>query len=249
VSTRTAIVNETLARHLSPARDAIGSRVWIDQTAYDIVGVVADYSGNPFQPPDLAAKMFLPLGPESKDLKRLQFLVRATGDPVPLVQTARRVIRDAAIGNIVTGAYTLDQIVAVMGQEMLVGTAPLVPLIAIGMLLTTAGIYGVLAFAIARRSRELAVRVAVGASGGDLIRLVAAHSLRLVAAGCVFGIGVTFGLSRIVRAGGGGGSIYDPGWPAFAIPVLIVAVIGVLATWIPSRRALRINPAVLLRTS
>jgi ABC-type antimicrobial peptide transport system permease subunit len=166
-----------------------------------------------------------------------------------LVQTTRREIRDAAPGNVVTNTYTLDQIIAVMGQEMLVGTAPLMPLIAIGMLLTTAGIYGVLAFAITRRSRELAVRVAIGASRRDVIQLVVAHSLRLVAAGSALGIGVTFGLSRIVRAGGGGGSIYDPAWPSFAIPVLIVLAIGALATWLPSRRALRINPAVLLRTS
>ena len=48
---------------------------------------------------------------------------------------------------------------------------------------------------------------------------------------------------------GGGGSVFDPGWAAFAVPVLIILVIGVLATWIPSRRALRINPAILLRTT
>jgi putative ABC transport system permease protein len=136
-----------------------------------------------------------------------------------------------------------------MGQEMLVGTAPLAPLIAVGMLLTTAGIYGVLAFAITRRSRELAVRVAIGASGRDLVRLVTAHSVRLIALGSACGIGVTFALARVVRANGGSGSIYDPAWPAFLIPIAIVAVIGAVATWIPSRRAMRINPAVLLRTT
>ena len=64
--------------------------------------------------------------------------------------------------------FTFDEITEVAGQEMLVGTAPLVPLIAIGMMLTMAGVYGVLAFAITRRSRELAVRVAIGATAGDL---------------------------------------------------------------------------------
>ena len=116
------------------------------------------------------------------------------------------------------------------------------------MLLTVAGIYGVLAFAIARRSRELAVRIAVGATGRDLVRLVSAHTLRLVGVGATAGIAVTFGLSRIVRTSGGAGSIWDPGPEAFVIPVLIVIVIGAAATWIPSRRALRINPAELLRT-
>src|SRR5207249_3762275 len=132
---------------------------------------------------------------------------------------------------------------------ILVGTAPFVPLIAIGMLLTAAGIYGVLAFAIARRSKELAVRVAIGATGRDLVELVAGHSARLVAIGLLLGVAATYALRQIGRATGGGGSIFDARWQAFAIPVLIVLSIGALATWIPSRRAVKINPAVLLRTT
>ena len=132
---------------------------------------------------------------------------------------------------------------------MLVGTAPLVPLIAIGTLLTAAGIYGVLAFALTRRSRELAVRMAIGASPRDVVRLVAAHTVRLVLAGSAIGIGVTFVLSRIVRAAGGAGSLFDPAPHVFVWPVLAVIAIGAVATWVPSRRALRINPAVLLRAS
>jgi hypothetical protein len=65
-------------------------------------------------------------------------------------------------GSVVANAFTIDQIVKISGQEILAGTAPLVPLIATGMLLTAAGIYGVLALAITRRSKELAVRVAIG---------------------------------------------------------------------------------------
>ena len=248
-TTRTAIVNESLGHRLFPGEHAVGRQLWIGRTAYDVVGVVADYSNNPLQPPDFALKVFLPMAPSSRDAKRLQLVVRAASDPVPLVQVVRRGIRDAAPGNTVTSAFTFDQIVAVMGQEMLVGTAPLAPLVAIGMLLTTAGIYGVLAFAITRRSRELAVRVAIGASRRNLIGLVTRHSLRLVALGSTCGIGVTFALARIVRASGGAGSIYDPAWPAFVLPLVIVSVIGAVATWIPARRAMRINPAEVLRAT
>jgi ABC-type antimicrobial peptide transport system permease subunit len=161
----------------------------------------------------------------------------------------RRELRDASAGNVVTSMFTFDEITEVAGEEMLVGTAPLLPLIAIGMLLTMAGVYGVLAFAMTRRSRELAVRVAIGATAGDLIRLVAAQSARLLVTGATAGIGLTFALARIVRANGGAGSIYDPPWQAFVVPILIVVIIGALATWIPSRRARTINPATLLRTT
>jgi hypothetical protein len=246
---RTAILNEALAARLFPGRSAVGERAWIAQASYDIVGVVADYGDHWLEIPHASPKIFVPLAPDAAELKRLPVLVRAARDPGALKQALRRELRDAAPGNVVIGMFTFDEVSVVAGQELLVGTAPLVPLIAIGMMLTTAGVYGVLAFAIARRSRELAVRVAIGATAGDLVRLVSAHSARLLAMGTAAGVGLTFALSRVVRANGGAGSIYDPPWPAFVVPILIVAAIGILATWIPSRRALRINPSALLRAT
>jgi hypothetical protein len=144
---------------------------------------------------------------------------------------------------------TDDDIREVVGQEILVGTAPLIPLIGIGLLLTTAGIYGVLAFAITRRARELAVRLAIGATNRHVISLVATQALRLVGIGAVIGVGLTFALSRVVRAGGGAGTLYDPPFVAFIVPAVILAATGIVASWIPSRRALKINPAIVLRTT
>jgi predicted permease len=242
---RVAIVNQALSRRL--VQDERPARVWIGTTSYDVIGVVADYASNPMHTYEIDPRVFLPLPESSKAARRLDFLIRAAGDPGPLTQTVRREIRDALTGTFVTSASTADQLLTVIGQEILVGTAPLFPLIVIGMLLTTAGIYGVLAFAVTRRSRELAVRVALGADRWELVRLVSAQSLKLVAVGCTFGIGFTFALSRVVRASGGAGSIWDPAAQAFVAPLFVVLLMGVLATWLPSRRALRINPAALLR--
>jgi predicted permease len=246
---RVAIVGETLARQVFQGRNPVGHRIWIEGTPYDVVGVVADYASNPMRPGEFAPKVYVPLPAQpTKEAARVHVLVRAQGDPGPLTRTIRRAVHDAVPGTVVASAIAVDDLLAIGSREILISTAPLVPLIVIGMLLTMAGIYGVLAFAIARRSRELAVRVAVGATGQDLVRLVSAHTLRLVGVGATAGIAVTFGLSRIVRTSGGAGSIWDPGPEAFVIPVLIVIVIGAAATWIPSRRAVRINPAELLRT-
>jgi predicted permease len=243
---RVAIVNQALVRRL--AQGDTPARIWIGTMSYDVIGVVSDYASNPMHTYEIDPRVFLPLPESSKTTPRLDFLIRATGDPGPLTQTVRQEIREALTGTVVTSASTADQLLTVIGQEILVGTAPLFPLIVIGMLLTTAGIYGVLAFAVTRRSRELAVRVAVGADRWDLVRLVSTQSLKLVGVGCTFGIGLTFALSRVVRASGGAGSIWDPAWQAFIAPLLIIAIIGVFATWLPSRRAMRINPAALLRT-
>jgi putative ABC transport system permease protein len=246
-STATAIVNERAAASLFPGVSAIGREIWLRGKSYEIVGIAGQYVNQALQPPDLDAKVFLPLDPSSAAMKQHTFIVRAARDPVATSRALRPVVRSAAAGNVVSSLYTLEEVISVGGQEILVGTAPLAPLIATGMLLTAAGIYGVLAFAIARRSKELALRVAIGAQGGDVVRLVVRHSARLVVLGVAIGIGVTFALSRIVRASGGGGSFLDPRWPAFVIPVGIIVAIAALATFVPSRRALRINPAILLR--
>ena len=100
-----------------------------------------------------------------------------------------------------------------------------------------------------RRTRELAIRVAVGAERGNQLRLVLAHSLRLVMIGATLGTALTFGLSRLVRAAGAAGSLYDPPWPAFVIPVVIVMIVAMVATLIPARRALRVNPSLLLKST
>ncbi len=244
---RIVIINEALARQFFNGQDAIGRRVFIGQDGYDIVGVVGDYAAYPLEQRHIAPKLFVPLRSDVRDANRLHILVRAVSDPAPLVRAVRQAVRDASVGNTVASVFTYDEITQVAGEEMLVGTAPLVPLIAIGMLLTAGGIYGVLAFAVTRRSRELAVRVAIGASGSDLIRLITVQSGRLIAIGVALGIGLTFALSRIVRASGGAGSIYDPRWPAFATPILVIVAIGALATLTPAWRASRIDPAEVLR--
>jgi ABC-type antimicrobial peptide transport system permease subunit len=247
--TRTVVISESLARQMFGASPPLGRQVWMDKAAYDVVGVVADYATNPIESRVVTPKIYLPLSTDAAQTTSVRFLIRANGDPTALVEPVRRALRDAVVGVNVNNAYTLRQIVTVIGKEYLAGTAPLFPLIVIGMLLTSSGIYGVLAFAVSRRSRELAIRIAVGADRGHQIRVVIAHSLRLVLIGSACGIALTFGLSRLVRAAGAAGSIYDPPLPAFVIPVGIVMVVAALATWIPMRRALRVNPASLLKAT
>jgi len=247
--TRTAIVNETLASRLFAGADPIGRELWIGQTPYEVVGVVADYKNTAMQNHDWDPKVFLPLPRAQDDRKDVAFLVRASGDPTAVERAIRREIPNAAAGHVVAQSLTLDHLIDIAGQEILVGTAPLAPLIATGLFLTAAGIYGVLAFSLARRSRELAVRIAIGATRRDIVELVASHSLRLVVLGALCGVGATFALSRIVRHYGAEGSFLDPSWASFAVPVGIILAIGVVAAWAPSRRAARIDPATLLRTN
>jgi hypothetical protein len=242
-----AIVNEVLAAQLWPAdafQSVLGRQIWIEGSARTVVGVVASYAMTAIQPPRPA--VFTPFAQLTPPPDNARFMIRAAGDPGPLTQTVRREL--AAMGGItVAGVTTIDQIKQIIGQELLVGTYPLFPLIATGMLLTAAGIYGVLAFAVSRRATEMAVRMAIGATRWDLLRLVAAHSLRMLAAGTGIGIALTYALTRVAQ--GRGGVFDSPGWEAFVVPMILILAIGTIATLIPMRRALRINPSSLLRTT
>jgi predicted permease len=244
---RILIINERLAERLGRDGTPVGGSLWIENTPYEIVGIVPSYSASPLSRP--SARFYLPLSDGGSKPTRMQFIVRATGDPRPLVQTIRRAIRGLGASYTVAAVYAVDDVVEAGAREILTLTYAMTPLLAMGLFLTATGIFGVLAFAFARRSKELALRVAIGATGRELVRMVTAHTLRLVGAGGVLGIATTFALTRLVQATGGAGGAFDtPGWEAFAIPVLIVFGVAGLAAWVPAWRALNINPAVLLRT-
>ena len=243
---RVAIVNETLARQLWADRDALGGRIIAGGQTYDVVGVVAGYWSNPLR--GSSPRFYLPLKREPKPT-RMQFAVRATHDPRPLIRAIRKEIGYLGSTYTVPTANVVKEIIEIGAMEILALALAMSPLLGIGVFLTATGIFGVLAFAISRRAKELALRVALGASRREVGRLVVAHTIRLLAIGALLGVGVTFGLTKMVAAAGGGGTSFDtPGWEAFAVPVAIVLAVGALATWIPARRALRIDPAMLLKT-
>jgi predicted permease len=243
-----AIVSDGFSHEWTDSRDPVGQRVWLDGHAFDIVGVVADYDQQVFQPSRSVPKLFTVMSEREAAGTRADALVRVAGDPATYVERIRQTFR-AHHEDAITRVTPLNQIVTIGGQEMLAGTAPLVPLVTIGLLLSAAGIYGVLAFAIQRRARELAIRLAIGATHGRIAGLVVRQAMWLAGIGCACGIGLTFTLSRIVRAVGGGGSFLDPPWPAFLVPVVVIGTVALVATWVPIRRTFKIQPSAVLRQS
>src|SRR5262245_63385322 len=223
---------------LWPGRNPVGRQLWTDGRSLEVVGVAADYKNVPLSLPPPA--FYLPISGGGSPVTHMTFYIRASGNPADLLKAVRSEIRGIAVDHVVSGVFTLQSIVDVIGQEILTAVYPMTPLIATGLLLSAAGIYGVLAFAVARRLRELAIRLAVGATPGQLAKLVAALSVRLVGPGILFGIGTTFGLSRFVQ--GQGGVFDSPSLGVFFVPMTIVIAIGSLATWLPSRRARSVNP-------
>jgi putative ABC transport system permease protein len=115
----------------------------------------------------------------------------------------------------------------------------------IGLILVATGVYSVIAYATARRTHEIGIRMALGAASGDVQKLVVRTGLRLVAAGIAVGLLASLGLSRIIAKELWGVSPYDPlTWAA--VPALLLFV-ALLACWIPARRAASVDPLVALR--
>lgn len=240
---RVVLVNEQLAATLWPGQPAVGRVLTVAGRPHDVVGVVSDYAPGPLRVP--TPMIFLPLA--SEPATSMYFLLRVNGEPGRLRDLVRREVNALAPGNVVSRAFAMTEIAVLSGREMLATAVPLVPLVAVATLLAAAGIYGVLAFAVSRRGTELAVRIAVGATRLQVLWEVSWASLRVVAAGLAGGVAVTFALTRLAQGSGG---VFDaPGWAAFVVPVTLVSLVGALAVWLPARRALRIDPARLLRAT
>jgi predicted permease len=242
-----AIVNEVLARRLFGGGPFLGRPIWIDKVPQVVVGVVSDFATSWTEFETIEPKVFVPLAPQPKAARGLVLIARAD-NPSSILQSLQRAIR--AVGGpdtSTTDVFTYSQLLGTVSNEWLVSIAPLGPLVAIGMAVTAAGIYAVLAFAIARRTREFAVRAALGATAFDQLTLVALRSARLVVIGAGASVAVSFVLAQIARIAGGAGSVMDPPWTAFVLPGVVMVVVAAIATWLPTRRTRRIDPARLLK--
>jgi putative ABC transport system permease protein len=172
-------------------------------------------------------------------------VVRSAGDPSALAASLRSALSEidpearatqvATVGELASAALRQPRF-----QVTLVGTFA-----ALALLLGAVGIFGVVSFATARRTRELGVRMALGARGSDVQRLVLGETLRTVGVGVAVGVVIAVAGARVLRALVYGVSTTDP--LTFAVVPVIVVAVAVLAAMIPARRAARVDPATVLR--
>jgi hypothetical protein len=241
---RVAVVNVAVAAALWPGQSPVGKTIRLGEVARQVVGVVDGYEQDSLRP--IRPAVFVPLAQLEAPPTRIDFLVRARDNAARLAPILRREVQALDAGS-VARASAMSQIISIIGQEILAGTVPMMPLVATGLLLTATGIFGVLAFAVSRRSAELAVRMALGATRAAVTTLLVRDTARLLAWGALLGLGATFPLTRVAQ--GRGGLFDSPGWPAFTVPLLLVVSVGLAATWIPLVRARAIDPARLLKTT
>jgi predicted permease len=240
-----AVVNEVMARRFWPDQNPLGRRFGLTRPAgreVEVVGVVRDGKFRNFRDPHRPC-FYLPLAQSVRSQMNLE--VRAAGDPLALVAAIRSELRavDAAIP--FTDAMTLETIrERGMAQERLIASL-LTGCGAVALLLAAIGIYGVMAFAVTQRTREIGIRMALGAQAGEVAAAVLRRCGLLALAGLPIGLGAAFALNRLIA-----NLLYGvgPADPAIFTGVALVLVLtALLAGYIPARRAARVNPTEALR--
>ena len=176
---------------------------------------------------------------------RFVSFVARTATPASAAESIRAEIRRAAPDLPIAGMATMDEAVAASVAAPRFRTVLLGLFATAATLIATCGLYGLMAYAVTQRRREIGVRMALGASRHDVHRLVLARALRIVAAGLVAGLVGAAAVTRVLRTFLFGVTPTDP--IAFTIVTLLLLAVGLLAAWLPARRATRIDPWAALR--
>jgi predicted permease len=242
----TLIVNETLARTMWPGQDPIGKQVrinWGEWLAPDtVVGVVGDARHDGAQGA-VRPMIYWPHGRFANS--RLVVVARTHGDPAQaaaaLAARVRALDRNLPLPEI----ETMEQVVAGSVRERRLIMTLLAVFAALAVVLAAVGIYSVMAYSVGQRTHEIGVRLAIGASRGDVLRMVLKQTIALTAAGLVIGVAAATGLTRLMRTLLFEVEPHDP--LTFVAGVLVLLAVSLAAGLVPGRRAARVDPIVALR--
>ena len=247
------VIDEALAAHFQN-QDPIGQRISQSSSgtpSYEIVGIVRHVEQNNLDGQAVRTPQFYlnfnQVPPERWPgmVRRINLLTRTEVEPTSLAGAVRGQIaalnKDQAVFNVRTMEEIVSQSVAPRRFSMLLLTVFAV----VALLLASIGIYGMLSYTVAQRTREIGLRMTLGAQTGNVLRLVIAQGMRLVLVGVVLGLGAALALTRTMKTLLFGVSATDPAiFVAFAT---LLALVALVACWLPARRATKVNPLEALR--
>ena len=263
-----AVVNDVLAKHYWPGQNAIGKQIRLSTGQWvNVIGVARIKAFMAFGTPPMDT-IFLPYGtPKQRDIR---LLVRSSADPRALVSPIRAVVHDLDPDQVVPEAMPFQAMFDAWIKGALLGLDTLGAMGVLGLVLALVGLYGLLAYEVSSRTREIGIRMALGARAGAVVRMVLRQGIALAVCGVGAGVALNLGLAKVLLAmlgsgGNGGGGAPKPPEPnggnqisiqagsdnfgthGFTVLVIAVFVVTILAAYLPARRAARVDPNVALR--
>ena len=248
-----ALVNQTFVKKYLGNENPIGKQVRIAQLAefedavkeptFEIIGLVADVKNRGLQDP-VDPEIWVPYTVTGSSFRGI--LVRTAREPLTMLSAVEHEIWATDANVAVTLAGTMEGYISQFSYAgPRFGFLLMTIFSSIGLVLVTLGVYSVLAYTTARRTQEIGIRLALGAKGSDVLGLVVRMGLRLVGIGVGLGLIASLALGRVIATQLWGVSAYDP-WTLTCVPLLLV-ITGLMACWLPARRAANVDPLVALR--
>ncbi|MGH9768484.1 MAG: ABC transporter permease [Blastocatellia bacterium] len=240
---RVVILNETAARRFWPGQDALGKRVGLGRSvSAEVIGIARDGKYVTLGE-DPRPYIYFPMTQNYQSSAVLQ--VRTAGDPAPMIAAVQREARALDKDLPTFGVRTMKESLRGSLAAPRLAATFLGAFGAMALLLAMVGIYGVMAYAVSQRTREIGIRVALGAERRDILKLVLKQSLKLIVVGLLIGLAGALAATRLLESFLYGVSVNDPA-TFIAVPLLLASV-ALLASCIPARRATKVDPIVALR--
>jgi predicted permease len=242
------IINESTARRFWPAGSAVGRRIRLgDASAPEVtvVGVAGDVRYRDLRTPLRTSEpdVYFPMA--QRPVGALQMAIRSDLPVENLTSTVQRVVAGIDPGMTVFGARNMQEILDLQTANGRLASSLLTVFGFAALLLAAVGLYGLLAFVVTLRSREIGIRLALGATQRTVLRDVISHGLRLVAVGLTVGVGIAALATRYVESQLFAVGRFDP--VVFGVATLALFVVALIASWIPARRASRVHPHAAIR--
>ncbi len=247
------VIDETMARKYFPPADAVGKQLRLGEESnpwLEVVGVVADSKSSGLETTSYPG-IYIPYQQRQARLveslvgRRMTLLVRTTSAPSQFVAALRQSLREIEPNQAVTDVKPLAQVLAESVAPQRFRTVLLSLFALVAVLLASLGIYGVMNYTVSMRTREIGIRVALGAESRDVLRLVLRQGLTLALTGVALGVAAALALTRLMKTFLFGVSTTDP--LTFVGVALTLTFIAVLACWLPARRATKVDPMIALR--
>lgn len=248
-SQRVAVVNESFQKFYFHGENPIGRKIWVDDQkhrdkAMEIVGVVKDTRDTNLNKP-MQPHYYMPITQVDEPLGMLQFEIKTLADPATLADTVRADIKSYNPSMPILSVKTLDGLVrSTISSEIII--AKLSSFFgALALVLACIGLYGVMSYTVAGRTKEIGVRIALGAQRGNVLTLVMREAMLLVVIGVAAGMPLAMLCTRVINSMLFGLSHTDP--LSLAIVVVLLVAVGAAASLVPARRATKVDPMVALR--